>query len=86
MLLDALTEAGYSVPSPQGGFYLFPRSPVDDDVAFVGELAKKRVVVVPGAGFGLPGYFRMSYCVGPQTVDGALPALRSLGGKYFGGG
>ena len=82
VLFDALTEAGYSVPAPQGGFYLFPRSPIDD-VAFVTELAEQRVIVVPGTGFGLPGYFRMSYCVGPHVVDGALPALRSLGKKYF---
>jgi aspartate aminotransferase len=81
VLLDALTEAAYSVPIPQGGFYLFPRSPMDDDIAFVTELAEQRVVAVPGTGFGLPGHFRMSYCVGPRVVDGALPALRSLGRK-----
>ena len=85
VLFGALQEAGYSVPSPQGAFYLFPRSPIDNDIAFVTELAKRRVLAVPGVGFGLPGYFRLSYCVGPQVVDGALPALRSLGAKYLTG-
>jgi aspartate aminotransferase len=85
VLLGALTEAGYSVPSPQGGFYLFPRSPIGDDVAFVTELAEQRVIVVPGTGFGFPGHFRLSYCVAPQVVDGALPALCRVGEKYFGG-
>jgi aspartate aminotransferase len=82
VLLGAMTEAGYSVPAPQGGFYLFPRSPIDNDIAFITELAERRVIAVPGTGFGLPGHFRMSYCVSPQTVDGALPALRSFGRKY----
>jgi aspartate aminotransferase len=84
VLLAALRGAGYSVPEPQGGFYLFPRSPIEDDVAFVMELAEQGVIVVPGLGFGLPGYFRMSYCVSPETVDGALPALRLLGQRYVG--
>ena len=82
VLLGALTDAGYSVPSPQGGFYLFPRSPIDDDVAFVTELAEQRVIVVPGTGFGFPGYFRISYCVAPEVVDGAVPVLREAGVKY----
>jgi aspartate aminotransferase len=82
ILHGALTEAGYSVSLPQGGFYLFPRSPIADDVAFVMELAERRVIGVPGTGFGLPGYLRLSYCVGPHVVDGALPALRALGTRY----
>ena len=84
VLYHALSEAGYAVQLPQGAFYLFPRSPLDDDVAFVQELLDRRVLVVPGVGFGAPGYFRMAFCTAPEVVDGALPALRELGAKYFG--
>jgi aspartate aminotransferase len=84
VLLGALRGAGYSVPEPQGGFYLFPRSPLEDDVAFVMELAQQGVIVVPGTGFGCPGHFRLSYCVSPQTVDGALEAFEKVGRKYLG--
>ncbi len=77
VLLAALRGAGYTVPEPQGAFYLFPRSPIEDDVAFAMGLAEHGVVVVPGTGFDCPGHFRLSYCVSPETVDGALPALCS---------
>jgi aspartate aminotransferase len=79
VLLQALRGAGYAVPEPQGGFYLFPRSPIEDDVAFAMALAEQGVIVVPGTGFGYPGHFRLSYCVSPRTVDGALPALCAAG-------
>jgi aspartate aminotransferase len=84
VLWDALTAAGFEVFKPQGAFYLFPRAPIDDDVAFCRELQEHLVLVVPGSGFGLGGHFRMAYCVAPQVVDGALPAFRKIGAKYFG--
>jgi aspartate aminotransferase len=80
----ALVDAGYSVPSPQGAFYLFPKSPLADDIEFVRELQEQLVLVVPGTGFHGPGHFRVSYCVAPETVDGALPIFAELGKKYFG--
>ena len=42
------------------------------------------MLAVPGSGFGLPGYFRLAYCVAPEVVDGALPVFREVGAKYFG--
>jgi aspartate aminotransferase len=57
---------------------------VEDDVAFARELLEHQVLVVPGVGFGAPGYFRMAYCTAPDVVDGALPALREMGAKYRG--
>ncbi len=82
VLLAGLVPAGYQIPPAEGGFYLFPRSPLSDDVAFVTELAEHRVLGVPGIGFGTPGYFRLSYCVAPEVVDRALPVLCALGQKY----
>ena len=79
ILLRALRGAGYQVSEPEGAFYLFPRSPIEDDVAFALGLAEQGVIVVPGVGFGLAGYFRLSYCVSAQTVDRALPVLCAAG-------
>ena len=67
-----LTELGYSVIKPQGAFYLFPKSPIEDDVAFVDALQQWNVLTVPGRGFGTPGYFRISYCVEDRVLEGAL--------------
>jgi aspartate aminotransferase len=83
LLYQTLVESGFEVYKPQGAFYLFPKAPIDDDVAFCREMQEHLVLVVPGSGFGAPGYFRMAYCVAPQVVDGALPALREVGKKYF---
>lgn len=84
VLWEAMTQAGFNVFKPEGAFYLFPQSPIEDDVAFCRELQENLVLVVPGRGFGLSGYFRMAYCVSPQTLDCALPVLRKVGEKYFG--
>jgi aspartate aminotransferase len=84
LLYKALSEAGFEVFRPQGAFYMFPKSPIEDDVAFCREMQQHLVLVVPGSGFGGSGYFRMAYCVAPQVVDGALPAIRQVGAKYFG--
>jgi aspartate aminotransferase len=84
VLCESLSGAGFEVYKPQGAFYLFPKSPLEDDVAFCREMQQHLVLVVPGSGFGQPGYFRMAYCVAPEVVDGALPALREVGAKYFG--
>ena len=84
VLYEALKTAGFEVFKPQGAFYMFPKAPIDDDVAFCREMQEHLVLVVPGSGFGKAGYFRMAYCVAPQVVDGAIPALRQIGAKYFG--
>ena len=83
-LYGNLTDMGYSAVKPQGAFYLFPRSPIDDDLAFVDELRKHNVLVVPGRGFGLPGYFRISYCVDDRTLKGSLEGFR-LAMEFFKG-
>jgi aspartate aminotransferase len=71
-LHDALTSFGYSCVKPEGAFYLFPKSPIEDDVAFVSVLQKKLILTVPGTGFGGPGYFRIAYCVSDETIEGSL--------------
>ena len=74
-LVGRLREAGYSVVNPQGAFYLYPQSPIADDVAFARQLLERNVLVVPGRGFGTPGYFRISYCVEDWVLEGAAAAM-----------
>ena len=81
-LYSKLTDMGYSVVRPQGAFYMFPKSPIDDDVEFVDKLKEERVLAVPGTGFGLPGYFRLSYCLKDETIEGALPGLSKAISQY----
>ena len=71
-LYQELTRIGYQVVKPQGAFYLFPQSPLQDEVKFVRKLAEKKVLVVPGRGFGLPGYFRISYCLPDSVLEGSI--------------
>jgi aspartate aminotransferase len=77
-LYKNLTAMGYSTTKPAGTFYMFPRSPMADDVAFVRELQKYQVLVVPGSGFGTPGYFRISYCVTRKSIEGAMDGFRKV--------
>ena len=81
-LLGHLTELGYSVNKPQGAFYLFPKSPVEDDVAFVDALQEWNVLTVPGRGFGTPGYFRISYCVEDSVLEGAINGFAKAAEKF----
>ena len=67
-----LGELGYDVFRPQGAFYLFPKAPIEDDVAFCKTLLNSNVLVVPGRGFGTSGYFRISYCVEDWVLEGAV--------------
>ncbi len=81
-LFNALTGFGYDVIKPEGAFYLFPKSPLEDDVAFVARLREKLILTVPGVGFGGPGFFRIAYCVSDETIEGSLKgfeeAIREL--------
>jgi aspartate aminotransferase len=81
-LYDSLKGMGYSVVKPQGAFYMFPKSPIADDVAFVNQLREYNVLVVPGRGFGTPGYFRISYCVDDETLKGAMEGFKVAAEKY----
>jgi len=77
LLCRELGRMGYEMPHPGGAFYIFPKAPGGDDIAFMNKLKEKRVLVVPGSGFGRPGYFRISYCVSDEKIAGALPAFEA---------
>ncbi len=75
LICDGLADCGYEFTRPAGAFYLFPRSPIPDDVAFVAALQEKLILVVPGSGFGGPGYFRIAFCVDDDTIKNAMPGF-----------
>jgi len=79
---NALVSFGYNVVKPQGAFYLFPKAPIEDDLAFVKELQLKRILTAPGRGFGKAGYFRIAYAVDNKVIEGALPGFREVAEKY----
>jgi len=76
LLCEGLTKAGYQFAVPQGAFYLFPKSPLADDVAFVDRLKEELILAVPGVGFGAPGYFRLSYAVPDATISGSFKGFQ----------
>ena len=75
MLCDGLSDSGYRFVKPEGAFYLFPQSPVADEVDFVSALQEERILAVPGSGFGAPGYFRLSFCVDDRVISDSLPGF-----------
>jgi len=83
LLYGALTEYGYSLIKPQGAFYMFPRSPIEDDLAFVTDLQETfHILTVPGRGFGKGGYFRIAYCVSMDVIERSLSGFEKAAKKY----
>ncbi|SPD74088.1 putative aspartate aminotransferase YhdR [uncultured Desulfobacterium sp.] len=82
ILCSALASFGYEFERPGGAFYLFPRTPVENDVEFVMALKEENILTVPGSGFGGPGHFRIAYCVSDYVVEGALPGFERAIKKY----
>ena len=78
MLYDNLTAMGYEMAKPDGAFYLFIKAPGGDAVAFMEKAMQKDLLVVPGDGFGCPGYFRICYCVSPDMIRRSLPLFQAL--------
>ncbi|RPJ76670.1 MAG: pyridoxal phosphate-dependent aminotransferase [Desulfobacteraceae bacterium] len=71
-----LDDAGYQFTLPEGAFYLFPKSPVADDVRFTRLLKEERILVSPGRAFGVPGCFRISYAVPEAVIAGSREGFR----------
>jgi aspartate aminotransferase len=85
LMCDGLAQLGYEVRKPQGAFYVFLKTPIPDDLAFVRILQKEGVLVVPGSGFGRGGYVRLSLTVPRETVVRSLPAFGRALGKLSSG-
>ncbi len=81
-LCEGLASCGYDIMKPEGAFYLFPKTPVEDDVAFVAALQDENILTVPGTGFGGPGHFRIAYCVSDRVIEKALPGFEKVIKRY----
>ena len=82
LFCEGLTRAGYRFNIPEGAFYLFPRTPIPDDVAFVQALQEEKILTVPGTGFGAPGHFRIAYCVADEVIERSLPGFERVMKKF----
>ena len=76
MLCKGLAEAGYEFNLPEGAFYLFPKSPIADDIQFLRILKEELILAAPGVAFGAPGYFRLSYAVPDATISGSFEGFK----------
>jgi len=76
MLCKGLARAGYEFNIPEGAFYLFPKSPIADDIQFLSILKEELILAAPGVSFGAPGYFRLSYAVPDATIAGSMPGFK----------
>lgn len=81
-LYNGLTECGFTCIKPQGAFYLFVKSPVEDEKAFCEEAKKHNLLLVPGSSFACPGYVRLAYCVSYETIVNSMPAFKELAKQY----
>ena len=78
-IYEGLRTIGYEVVKPQGAFYFFPKSPTPDDVEFTKRAAQLNLLLVPGKGFGTPGYFRIAYCTATmEMIERSMPLFKQL--------
>lgn len=82
LMVPALRDMGYHVVEPQGTFYMFPRTLIEDDLAFCEKAKDFNLLIVPGTGFGCPGHTRISYCVPTERAKRSLDAFEALA-KYY---
>ena len=75
LLCDGLTAMGYDVLRPRGSFYVFPKTPIPDDMAFIGLLQQEGILAVPGVGFGRGGYMRLSITLPTRDIERSLPGF-----------
>lgn len=81
-LYKGLKDLGFECIKPEGAFYLFVKSPVEDEKAFCEEAKKYNLLLVPGSSFACPGYVRIAYCVAYQTIVNSLPKFAELAKQY----
>lgn len=83
VLYNSLTEYGFECVKPQGAFYLFVKSPIEDEKVFVNAAKKHHILIVPGSSFACPGYVRLAYCVSYDTIIKSLPGFKALATEMF---
>jgi aspartate aminotransferase len=82
ILYNALKKIGFDVIKPEGTFYIFPKTPIDDDIKFVKSLQDELILATPGTGFHYPGYIRLSFCVPEKTIINAFDKFEKVYKMY----
>ncbi len=82
LIYSVLTEYGFTCAKPDGAFYLFVKSPVEDEKEFCETAKKHHVLFVPGSSFACPGYVRIAYCVSYDQIKRSLPAFKEIAKEY----
>ncbi|MDE6253240.1 MAG: pyridoxal phosphate-dependent aminotransferase [Lachnospiraceae bacterium] len=83
LLYNALSEYGFECVKPQGAFYLFVKSPVQDEKVFVEAAKKHHILLVPGSSFECPGFVRLAYCISYETIKNSLPGFKALAEEFI---
>ena len=81
-LYQGLKELGFSCIKPEGAFYLFVKSPVEDEQVFCQAAKKHHILIVPGSSFACPGYVRIAYCVAYETILNSMPGFAKLAEEF----
>ncbi|NLM13961.1 MAG: pyridoxal phosphate-dependent aminotransferase [Epulopiscium sp.] len=82
LLYNHLVEIGFKCVKPEGAFYLFPRTPIDDDKKFCQDAKQFNLLLVPGSSFGCPGHIRLAYCISYEKIKNSLSAFSKLAKLY----
>lgn len=82
LLYNELKKYGFECIKPQGAFYLFLKSPIENDVEFCNKAKEYNILFVPGSSFACKGYVRIAYCVSTDMIKRALPAFKKLADYY----
>ena len=82
-LYKGLEECGFECIKPEGAFYLFVKSPVENEKEFCAAAKEYNILIVPGSSFACPGYVRLAYCVSYEMIVNSLPKFRELSKRYF---
>lgn len=83
LLSKGLRDMGYQLVEPDGTFYMFPRTLIEDDVVFCEKAKDYNLLIVPGSGFGCPGHVRISYCVPTERIERSLASFQKLADFYL---
>ncbi|MCI8640443.1 MAG: pyridoxal phosphate-dependent aminotransferase [Clostridia bacterium] len=83
LLYNELTKYGFECIKPQGAFYLFLKSPIENDLEFCKKAKEYNLLFVPGSSFSCKGYVRIAYCVSNEMIKRSLPAFKKLAGNYI---
>ncbi len=82
LLYETLTSYGFECVNPDGAFYLFVKSPIEDELAFANAAKKYNLLLVAGRAFACEGYIRIAYCVSYETIQRSLPAFKKLAEEF----